>query len=772
MVKRKVRIKKGENTEGSSRDNFSVHLLESSNFPKGLQRNTEGVIICFQNTYQLFKIMKSVVKTIAIILFSLAYHLIAQTPTHPEIEQFRQKIIEEQLSNAVNVPRVEEFVATIREDGTWAHINYVDVSRTGFQHSDHLSHMVEMSLAYKKKGSKLQGNTSLKNAINGALNYWLAHDFICENWWWNQIGTPTYLLNVLLMMDTDLTQSQITKTLPMIGRAHLNASGARPSGDRIKIAGILAKTLLYNRDATAFDTVIRVIEGEIKFATERGMQYDYSFHHRVDRVNNTLSYGLGYADAFVEWAALVARTKYQFSDRPLHQLIDYYLDGICKMMVYGKYPDPGVMNRDITREGSSNPFSAKTPEKLLQTTDYRKKELTEIVKIRQGQTETTLSHSTFFWQTEHFTFQRPHFFTSVRMYSTRNDNMEEPYNGEGLMNHHRADGTNYISRTGTEYADLAPVYDWQKIPGATIVQKNEMPKETDIQKHGLTDFVGAVTDGLYGAVAFDFKSPHDPLAAKKGWFFFDNAYVCLGAGIRTDAKKTVVTTLNQCLLRGDVVVKEGKEKTTVQQGEHQLINTQWIFHDGIAYIFPQPQKVVLSNRAQTGSWFKVNRQSDSPKDEISKDVFKLWLDHGQQPQDAQYQYIVMPEITEKEIESIKPAIEILSNTTDIQAVKNTALNLYQMIFYKSGDIKMGNNLTIGMDSPGIVMIKTDGSAVKQISVADPSRKLRKIHLTINRKIEKTGDNVRVTWNASKGISEIAIDLPQTVYAGKSVTIKL
>ncbi len=350
--------------------------------------------------------------------------------------------------------------------------------------------------------------------------------------------------------------------------------------------------------------------------------------------------------------------------------------------------------------------------------------------------------------------------------------MEVPYNGEGLMNHHRGDGTNYISRTGDEYTNIAPVYDWQKIPGTTILQKPELPSENEIQKKGLTDFVGAVTDGKYGAVAFDFKSPHDPLVAKKSWFFFNDEYVCLGTGINSRSKMTVATTLNQCLLHGDVVLMKGNQKSTIEKGERQLDQVKWILHDGIGYIFPEVQKLSLSNQAQTGSWFKVNRQSDSPKDEISLNVFKLWLDHGAQPANAGYQYIVVPSTTEKEMESKSDRqIKILSNTPEIQAVKHSGLNICQIVFYTSGEMQVSENLKIGMDSPGLVIVKTEGSAVKQISVADPSRKLGKIHLSVSGKIEKNGNHFRSFWNEGKGISEIAIDLPQTVYAGQSVTIE-
>ncbi|MCX6237391.1 MAG: polysaccharide lyase beta-sandwich domain-containing protein [Bacteroidia bacterium] len=691
-----------------------------------------------------------------------------------DVEILRQRFIGELMEQAINKTLIHQLMSSIREDGTWPDINYKDVSRTGFQHGEHLNNLVNLSRAFKKKGSEFKGDKKLKNVINAVLNYWLANDFICENWWWNQIGTPNLLVSVLLIMDNDLTIEQIDKTLPIVGRANLNATGARPSGDRIKIAGILAKTLLFNRDEIQFNEVVRVIEGEIKFATGRGMQYDYSFHHREDRVNNTLSYGLGYADAFAEWAANVSETKYKFPEKSLQLLIDYYLDGICKMMIYGKYPDPGAMNRDITRSDSQREFGTKTLERLLKSTDYRKNELSEIVKIRQGTAITTLSHSTFFWQSEHFTFQRPEFFTSVRMYSTRDCNMEQPYNGEGLMNHHRGDGTNYISRTGDEYYDISPVYDWQKIPGTTVVQKPLLPSENEIQKKGLTDFVGAVTDGKYGAVAFDFKSPHDPLEAKKAWFFFDREYVCLGAGISSESKLPVATALNQCLLRHDVVMMRGNEKSVLNQGEHQLNDVKWIFHDGIGYLFPEPQKVNLSNRPETGSWYKINHQSDSPKEEISKNVFKLWLDHGQQPQNATYQYLVVPSTTELEMSQSgqNRNIQILSNTTEIQAVKHLDLNICQAVFYQSGEIQVLNGLKIGIDSPGLVMIKTDGSVIKEISVADPSRKLGKIHLTVTGKIDKNGDHFKSSWNKEKGSSEISIDLPQTVYAGKSVTVEL
>jgi chondroitin AC lyase len=235
----------------------------------------------------------------------------------------------------------------------------------------------------------------------------------------------------------------------------------------------------------------------------------------------------------------------------------------------------------------------------------------------------------------------------------------------------------------------------------------------------------------------------------------------------------VVTTLNQCLLRGDVVMMNGNQKSTVKMGEYKSDQVKWILHDEIGYIFPDARNVNLSIHSQTGSWYMINHQSDSPKDEISKEVFKLWIDHGIQPVNTSYQYIVVPSTSEKAIESeTSRNIEILVNNPEIQAVKHSGLNICQIVFYISGEIQLSDNMKIGMDSPGVVMVKTNGNLVRQISVADPSRKLGKIHISVTGKIEKSGPDFRSFWNKQKEISEIAIDLPQTVYAGKSVTIEL
>ncbi len=700
------------------------------------------------------------------------------TAQSEDIKLIKKRVEAGLMATPIDDNTVTAAMAKMNGDGSFKGINYEDLSRTaGYPHRQHTRDLLYMAKAYKTPASRFYKNKPLKALIEKGLVYWAKHDFIGDNWHDSQITTPTDLADLMLVMGDELPRDLVAGLRPVIDRAHMNASGARPSGDRIVIAGIVAKNLLFQGDYQEFEKIIRIIEGELKFSTgERGMQHDYSFHHRVDRVNNTSSYGYGkYANAFGEWSYYVAGTSYAFSKEKINQLVDYYLDGIYKQMIYGIYEDISVKNRSISNKTGFRPHGTLEIERLLVSTDYRKAELEEIIRLRKGQAKPSASFAKFFWQTEHFVFQRPGFYTTVRMFSTRNRNMEEPYNGPGKTTHHRADGTNYLMLKGDEYHNIWPVYDWQKISGTTVVQKHVLPGPGDIQKEGLTDFVGAVTDGLYGAVAFDFKSPHDPLEARKAWFFFDDEYVCLGSGIKSSSEREVATTVNQALMRSDVHVMLDGAQQLVPTGSRVLENVRWVHHDKVGYIFPQPATVNLSNQAETGRWSAITDQKNISDELVSEDVFTLWFNHGRKPGGASYAYIVVPGVTEQELnESSRDnrSIEILANTPALQAVRQSRLGINQIIFHRAGSVEIEKGVTIGLDSPGLAMLRTKDGRLSELTLADPSRKLRRILVSVNGLYKVQGENYRTIVDEKQHDTLFIVDLPQGVYCGKSVHLKI
>ncbi len=689
-----------------------------------------------------------------------------------DLEIIRKRIVDDLLQPKVNDEKIKNLVKTIRPDGSWPGINYKDTTKTGFEHSIHLENMLDLARGYKKEGSTFYGSEEVKKTVSSALDFWIAHDFICENWWWNEMGTPNWMINTLLLLDTDLTQKQRTEGARIASRASLTGVGARAGGDFVPIAGMVCKQGLFKRDDSIFQHAVKVMTDQIKITTDRGIKPDLSFHHRVDNVTSVHTYGTNYVGSFAYWAVKTAGTKYKLPDAALHLLIDYYLDGICKSMAFGMYMDPGAKNRDLSRKGVLKPAGVEIPQNLLKSSHYRKNELEDIVKIRKGEKAPTGTWNRYYWWSSYFTHQRKNYYSSVRMHSSRQNNMEEPYNEEGLKMHHLADGSNFITRTGKEYLDIFPVWDWQKIPGATIVQKPALPHWKQIAKKGLSDFVGGVSDGEFGAAAFDFKSVHDPLKAHKAWFFFDKEYVCLGNSINSTADYSVATTLNQALLNKRVVVKTNKGVQTLSRGQHTLQNVSWITHDSVGYLFPSPVTANVNNTSVTGNWRQITHQTSATDEPVQKDVFTLWLDHGQKPAAASYAYIVVPGTTVPALDqySKKNEIVILANSAEIQAVHNKNLNISQAVFYHPGTIKFNNNLSLTVNSPCLVMIKLKGNVIDKISVAEPTEKLSSLKLTVNVPLEAKGDGWQASWNRTEKLSVIEIHLPKGEYAGKSVML--
>ena len=194
-----------------------------------------------------------------------------------DFEIIKKRVLESLTESPVNDESVENLVNSLQANGTWPGIDYQDVSREGFQHSRHSANLVTLARAYNSRFSKFHKNRKIKNALELALKNWVDHDYICDNWWNNQIGTPNDLVHVMLLVGDQISEDLVEKAQPIIGRAHIDAPGARPGGDRIKIAGIQAKNMLFIGDRETFDKVIEVIENEIKYVEWIGSNYGYTY---------------------------------------------------------------------------------------------------------------------------------------------------------------------------------------------------------------------------------------------------------------------------------------------------------------------------------------------------------------------------------------------------------------------------------------------------------------------------------------------------------------
>lgn len=660
--------------------------------------------------------------------------------SNPDIELLRKRFEKAALQpeREVRIDYVKERMQKLQDDGTWPDINYVDVRNVAFQHVEHLNHMVEMARAYRLEDSSLKGDSILKAKLFSAIDHWTTNDYKCNNWWNNEIGTPTELLKILYIMDEELGKERAQKMLTIIGRANIKAQGARPSGDRMKIASLYTKTKLWERNDKEVARMILFMGNEMKYYDDitfnriqkenpqyfkggRGLQADFSFHHRDDRVNNTLTYGEGHAAAFVEWASAVYDTRYKIKEPTIKLMVDFYLDGMCKQMAFGKQSDPGVMNRDMARPNTGKQLARNDiAESLIKITNYRKAELENFIAIRKGEKAEIPAFAKTFFNSDYFVCQRPNWYASVRMYSKRSASMEMPYNGEGITNHYRGDGANYITVSGDEYTSIYPTFNFRMVPGTTTVQAEKMPDEELVQQKGLTDFVGGVDDTKYGAAAFDFVSPIDGVSAKKSWFFFDDFYVALGAGIHYEGEGEVYTTINQTYLNGKIDISD--------EQEYGL----WLHHDSIAYVFPKGGIYNCFSGAVDGSWKALNKQTSVPKKEIRNDMFTLYLNHGEKPKKADYAYMVIPGVSVAKTKEMaeQKYVQINSNTTDLQSVVNRRRGIAMGALYKGGRFFVSEKIIITSKEPCMLLVRYNDKQILELMASDPTQKLQLLHLNV------------------------------------------
>ena len=100
-------------------------------------------------------------------------------------------------------------------------------------------------------------------------------------------------------------------------------------------------------------------------------------------------------------------------------------------------------------------------------------------------------------------------------------------------------------------------------------------------------------------------------------------------------------------MRSDVTILQNDEVKKLPIGNRELNNVNWVHQDKIGYIFPDPTTINLSNQAEEGRWSDITDQKNISEEIVSEEVFMLWFNHGNRPNNASYQYIVAPDVSEQ-----------------------------------------------------------------------------------------------------------------------------
>lgn len=671
---------------------------------------------------------------LALALLAGASH--AQTPRE-DLDTVKARMADLALRTAAPAKVAEGYLGTQAADGSWPDIDYASQSMATWPANGHVARIWAMAAAYKSPDSPLHGDAALLAATLRAWDYWRAHDYLSPNWWHNRIGVPRMVYRAMLLLEAEMSPEQWADGVRVLERGELGLTGQ----NLMWVAEVTAARGCLVGDASVTAEAFRRIAAETRLGEKEGIQADGCF-----RQHGLLLYSGGYGRGFASDCAAFARlahgTAFAFPPEAIDNLSLYLLDGE-QWIVHGNQIDYSTSGRELARRGYGNANGMLAAcEDMIAIDPPRRAEFEAWGRrLRSDPAAPPLVGNRHFWRGDLMSHHRAGYYASVRVTSDRL-RQTEVVNDENLLGQHLADGVNYLYLTGSEYRDILPVWDWQRLPGTTCEQTGDMSVENG--KPGERSFAGGVSDGRYGVAAMDFA--RGALTARKSWFFFDAAYVCLGAGITCASNKPVITTLNQCLLSGEI--RCGTEAGPLAQASRTLHGETWVHHAGVGYVLLEPTDLELTNQPVTGSWLRI---APVPPGEVTADVFCLSLNHGAGARDGAYVYTVVPGATAEQTAQLaaNPTIEVLANATALQACRSLTAGVTGIAAYEAGAIDLPGLPHLVVSQPCLLLWREQGGDVA-LTVSNPV-------------------NQPATIDVCVGEAAMRYDLPGGMLAGSSVT---
>lgn len=389
--------------------------------------------------------------------------------------------------------------------------------------------------------------------------------------------------------------------------------------------------------------------------------------------------------------------------------------------------------------------------------------------------------------------QRNDFAVGIAMSSEREPSYESInsanktgwYTGDGATYYyttydsHPYDGTNFIDNTNIAYRFPGTTEDSRPRTVRSISSSYAWRMPTDFA--GSLQFADKYIAAAMDFSSYDFKGPdqnipdtgygsclavhENDLHAKKAWFCFDDEVVVLGAGITSTMSSPVHTTLeHRRIVRDDEFsqsVCAGGKVTALEKEPFVSLyeDVSWAMWGGhIGMVFPAGGTLYAGR-------YNCEACADQP-------YLELRLEHGENPMDASYAYIVLPYADEEKLSAYaaSPDVTVLSNTAALQAVSDASSGLTGYAFHESGTCG-----DIAVDTPCILMDGTENS-IRTLVMTEPTHKAEHVTISVSgkyrcvsaKKYGEEGSCLQVTCDADKTV----IVCDTTLANGRPFEVKL
>lgn len=651
--------------------------------------------------------------------------LIKLLTTIPKETYYSDQMVVELMDRyQVQDSEVLSLLNNFQKDNIWSDIDYTDKNRSGWQPKKHVERILLLAKAYNTKGSSYYQSDAVKETIHKALKFWFDAKLVCLNWWYNQIGIPKVMGAILIIHEDNLTDEEKSNMLQYVENSKFGMTGQ----NKVWLAGnVLVRALMLN-DIDLVKKARDIIFSEIQVGNEEGIKADNSFHQHGAQ-QQFGNYGAAYITSMAFWTEMLSGTSLLPNQSQLDIISQLINQGYSRILWKG-YMDISSLGRQFFHQVQRHKaFTVGFSASLLMTTDKKNAKLYQnlldenFLSTEKPTSNIGLYH---FWMSDYTTQRRPQWMASVKMSSPRVIGAESG-NGDNLKGYYLADGATYIYVDGDEYFNIAPIWDWRKIPGITSYETDAPLKElTWGSYHNKSPFVGNTNDGKIGITAIKFE--RDGLRANKSWIFTEDYILCLGAGIESDSGLVVTTAIEQSQQKGDLLQLKNNKWVKTSATSFNRAKEERFFHHKIGYIIMQSEKGQAMTENRTGAWKDImNMYPDNFT--ANSDVVSIWIDHGKDPKCGTYQYLILPATTSRKVQKFDTKqIKTISNTKELQAV--TIGKTSYLAAYTPADIRLKKNIAIKSSQPGLFMIEEESNRIKVI-VTDPTQLLSSIDIAIN-----------------------------------------
>ncbi|MFE5322068.1 polysaccharide lyase family 8 super-sandwich domain-containing protein [Paenibacillus sp. NPDC056579] len=637
-----------------------------------------------------------------------------------------------------------------------------------------------MAQAYSIQGSSLYHNESLRNDIIGGLD-WMYDNRYNErkteygNWWDWEIGTPQILNDILVLMYDELTPEQIAKYIKPIDRFVPTPKTRTINGVQETGANLLDKAFVVSLRGVIGKLSAKIVQGrdamgpEFIYTTKGDGVYEDGSLVQHSNIAYTGGYGSVWLNRAADMLLLLNGSPWPVTDPNVNNVFDWVPDSFEPVIYKGQMMDM-VNGRGISRQTAGSARGViMTILRLAESAPADKKLAIKQMVKEWIRTDTTTSnyidglaiyemnlvkklladdsiaprgelvkHQVFAGM-DRVVHLRPGFGLAISMFSDRisafeygnGENSKGWYTGIGMTSLYNDDLNQYRN-------DYWPTVDSYRLAGTTTDGIYKTPKDWASYLNSRTWVGGSSIDGLYGAAGMEFaldKSTGSTLQGKKSWFSFDDEIVALGSGISSSDNKNVETIVENRKLNdsgNNALTVNGTTKPNTLGWSETMENVTWahlegnVPNNGIGYYFPQPSALLGLREARTGAWKDINTGGSATP--VTRNYMSLAFEHGTNPADGSYSYVLLPgkDAQATAQYSANPTIDVLSNTPDAHAVKETKLGITAANFWKAGTVDF-----VTASSPASVMVK-EANGELTLAVSDPTQKQGDITIELDK----------------------------------------